>query len=55
MESSSRIRARWGKLTVRLVLAAVAVAFVAAFTASQYDLVRDTVRFICINCLGLGG
>ncbi len=55
MESLSHLRARWGKLTARLALTAVAVAFVAAFAASQYDLVRDTVRFICINCLGLGG
>jgi hypothetical protein len=55
MESLSRMRALWGKLTARLVLAVIAVVFVAVFAASQYDLVRDTVRFICINCLGLGG
>jgi hypothetical protein len=40
---------------IRIVLAGIFVVFVAAFVAAQYDTVRDTVRFICISCLGLSG
>ena len=47
----------WQKsvLPVRLVLLAGFLSLVAVFAADEYELVRDTVRFICINCLGLGG
>lgn len=41
------------KISVRLLLLGLSVAFVAAYAATHYDLVRDSVRFICISCLGL--
>ncbi len=40
---------------IRLALLVIFVSFIAAFVATQYDTVRDTVRFICIDCIGLGG
>lgn len=40
---------------IRLALLSIFVALVAAFVATQYDTVRDTVRFICIHCIGLSG
>jgi hypothetical protein len=40
---------------IRLLLLGLFVFFVAGFVASEYSLVRDAVRFICISCLGLGG
>lgn len=40
---------------VRLVLLILFVALIGAFVAAQYDTVRDTVRFICVDCIGLGG
>ena len=46
---------RKGILVIRLVLAAVFLFFIAGFVLVQYGVVRDLVRFICINCLGLSG
>ncbi len=43
-----------GRLAARLLLAAVAVGFVAAFAATHYELVRTSVRILCLNCIGLG-
>jgi hypothetical protein len=40
---------------VRLALLSIFVALIAAFVATQYGFVRDTVRFICIHCIGLSG
>ena len=40
---------------VRLALLSIFVGLIAAFVATQYDTVRDTVRFICIHCIGLSG
>ena len=48
----SRIRLN-SVASVRLAVVIVFVAFIAAFALTQYDTVRDTVRFICISCLGL--
>ena len=47
----------WTKHRVffRLALLSVFAAFIAAFAATQYDLVRASVRLICIHCIGLGG
>jgi hypothetical protein len=42
---------RW--LTLRLLLLATFVVFVAVFAADQYGLVRSFVRFLCTSCLGL--
>jgi hypothetical protein len=39
---------------LRLALLGASVAFIAAFAASQYDLVRDVVRFLCTSCVGIG-
>lgn len=44
-----------GLTTARLALLGLFVFFVSAFAAAQYGMVRDTVRFICITCIGLGG
>jgi len=44
-----------GLATARLALLGLFVFFVSAFAAAQYGMVRDTVRFICITCIGLGG
>jgi hypothetical protein len=40
---------------IRLALVGVFFFFVVGFAAAEYDLVRDSVRFLCISCLGLGG
>jgi hypothetical protein len=40
---------------IRLALLGIFVALIAAFAATQYETVRDTVRFICIHCIGLSG
>ena len=39
---------------IRIILLIIFVSFIVAFVASQYATVQDTVRFICISCLGLG-
>jgi len=39
----------------RLALLSIFIAFIAAFVATQYDLVRASVRLICIHCIGLSG
>jgi hypothetical protein len=40
---------------IRIALLVTSLSLIAAFVADEYGLVRATVRFICINCLGLGG
>jgi len=40
---------------IRLVLLSISLSFVIAFAVDQYSLVQDSVRFLCISCLGLGG
>lgn len=42
-------------LTLRLILTGVFAGFIIASVSDQYDLVEATVRFICIDCLGLNG
>ncbi len=44
-----------GLATARLALLGLFLFFVSGFAATQYGMVRDTVRFICITCIGLGG
>ncbi len=39
---------------VRLTLILTFSGILGAYLADQYGAVRDMVRFICINCLGLG-
>lgn len=39
---------------LRLTLLAVFAGLLGFYIAEQYPAVRDMVRFICINCLGLG-
>ena len=39
---------------LRLTLLIVFAGILGAYTAEQYPAVRNMVRFICINCLGLG-
>jgi len=39
----------------RLALLGLFLFLVAGFAAAEYGMVRDTVRFICTTCIGLGG
>ena len=40
-------------IVLRLALLGLFVFFVAGYALDQYGLVRDSVRFICVSCLGL--
>lgn len=40
---------------IRLLLLGLFASLAVVFAFDQYGLARDTVRFICISCLGLGG
>lgn len=42
-------------LPIRLVLVITFAVFAGVWVADQYGLVQSMVRFVCINCLGLGG
>ena len=44
-----------GLAAARLALLGLFVFLVAGFTAAEYGTVRETVRFICTSCTGLGG
>jgi hypothetical protein len=46
---------QWSVPVARLTLLVVFVSLIAVFVVDEYELVRDTVRFVCINCLGLSG
>lgn len=39
---------------LRLTLLLIFAGMLGAYIADQYAAVRDMVRFLCINCLGLG-
>gem|GEM_PF-1027095 len=41
-------------LALRLALLGISIGFLAAFAGSQYQFVRDIVRFLCTSCIGLG-
>jgi len=41
------------RLSIRLLLLATFVAFVAVYAADQHGLVRSFVRFLCTSCIGL--
>ena len=43
-----------GVAIVRILLLLVFLGFVAAFAASQYDMVRSLVIVICTSCVGIG-
>ena len=40
---------------IRITLLVLFAVLIGVFVFDQYDLVRDSVRFICVSCLGLGG
>ena len=40
---------------MRIILLGLFVCLAVVYAFDQYGLARDTVRFICISCLGLGG
>ncbi|MFO8010223.1 MAG: hypothetical protein R6U89_05350 [Dehalococcoidia bacterium] len=39
----------------RLILLGIFIALIVDSASEEYDLVQGTVRFICVNCLGLTG
>lgn len=41
-------------MMLRLLLLLLFIGFVAAFAASQYDMVRSLVIVICTSCVGIG-
>jgi hypothetical protein len=40
---------------VRLAIFGLSLFLIVARAGEEYELVRASVRFICINCLGLSG
>ena len=43
-----------GIMVLRILLLLLFTSFVAAFAASQYDMVRSLVIVICTSCVGIG-